>query len=174
MASVSNAALSLTTFLADGTTASTSVANGSFMVIKVSSSIQVALPGSNGVYLEDGGGVGDLLEGVLTGIGPVVSGDYTGSHTANAGSLGKVLADNGATFNGMAMASGLIGETVAGGTWYEIHFTPAVSSGTVALKLYDAGFSLVGTTNVTITPEPMTLSLLGLGSLALIRRRRHA
>ena len=47
-----------------------------------------------------------------------------------------------------------------------------VTEGTTALNLYaDDGATLLGSAQVTVIPEPMTIALLGLGGLFLRRRR---
>jgi hypothetical protein len=57
------------------------------------------------------------------------------------------------------------------GTWYSVPMH-CLGEGDVTIDLYDAsGLNIVDTLVIHQIPEPMTMSLLGLGGLAMLRRR---
>jgi hypothetical protein len=177
MASVANAALSAEVFESDGTTPYTgrNLSPSDNLVIKVSNTGQELLTsGSAGLWIE---GADDMSEGTLSGRGwDAGTQDWAASRTANTGSLGRVKTADGGSYQGFSFFSGPLGETAAG-LWYEIDFhcdgvTGSPEPDVIAVNLYNDAASLLQTITINQIPEPMTLTLLGLGGLGLLRRRR--
>jgi hypothetical protein len=117
-------------------------------------------------------------------IGPIIPvGNYTGSlpllvppttppagpPNYDAGGLGKVYVGAGwpgwDAFDGAAPGY----PTVAASNWYVFNLVGAVNGDHIDLYDYNTGFLPVGVMN--IIPEPVTIMLLGLGSLLLRRRK---
>lgn len=60
------------------------------------------------------------------------------------------------------------------GDWSTVEFVGlAVGTYTIDLTTGGAGGTQLATADIEVVPEPSTVGLLGLGSLALLRRRRH-
>jgi hypothetical protein len=60
------------------------------------------------------------------------------------------------------------------GDWSTVEFVGlAVGIYTVDLTTGGAGGTQLATADIEVVPEPSTVALLGLGSLVLLRRRRH-
>ncbi|MHC4911744.1 MAG: PEP-CTERM sorting domain-containing protein, partial [Planctomycetota bacterium] len=60
------------------------------------------------------------------------------------------------------------------GDWSTVEFV-GLAVGTYTIDLTDGGSTgmQLATADITVVPEPTTIALLGLGSLVLLRRRRH-
>jgi hypothetical protein len=60
------------------------------------------------------------------------------------------------------------------GDWSTVEFV-GLAAGTYTIDLTDGGSggTQLLTADITVVPEPTTIALLGLGSLVLLRRRRH-
>ncbi|MFA5422467.1 MAG: PEP-CTERM sorting domain-containing protein [Phycisphaerae bacterium] len=88
------------------------------------------------------------------------------------GDLGAVLQWAGYE-HGIDLATGWSGTAgypeVEAGAWFSIDYTGAVGD---VIDIYDYAVSAVTPIgSVTVTPEPMTIALLGLGGLLLRRRK---
>ena len=110
-------------------------------------------------------GITGTWDNIAVGIGPLVLGDYTGSHLDASGNLGSVTSWAAGSFDA---SGGKLGEdlpAIAAGQWFAFDLS---GEGTVGIGLYPS-FTELGT--ITVTPEPMTMVLLGLGGLFLRRRK---
>ena len=59
------------------------------------------------------------------------------------------------------------------GNWSTVEFV-GLAVGTYTIDLYQpAGGAQLATADITVVPEPTTVALLGLGTLVLLRKRRH-
>jgi hypothetical protein len=103
---------------------------------------------------------------------------YGGGMYTDAGSDGAITAGN---FNGDAGFDYVSGPTtgppsgkVQVGDWSFVWFW-AFTPGTYTIDLTDGGSggTQLATADITVVPEPTTVALLGLGSLVLLRKRRH-
>ena len=94
--------------------------------------------------------------------------DDSGLPAAVRVSAGAILAFGGLPIPGEALILSM--PLVEGGTYpYTINLSAASAAGTI----FDGETVPMGLIeSVTVIPEPMTMTLLGLGGLALIRRRR--
>jgi len=91
--------------------------------------------------------------------------DVVGGHEIGGGALSSPYAPAGLTFEGIKLTWTDPGSTGV--------VTVALSGATgVGGSLQPGGASYTGDFGELTIPEPMTLSLLGLGGLALLRRRR--
>jgi len=122
----------------------------------------------------------DRAGATVNAIGPINgSSSYTGSLPLNsatptpypnAGNLAKVFDGLVSSFpwNGWDLVEGAIAPSAVtpSSVWYVFD---VASTGTIDIWDY-TGMTIVGT--VTVIPEPMTIALLGLGSLFLLRRRK--
>ncbi len=89
---------------------------------------------------------------------------------AAAGGTGGVTA-GGNPDAGHDYKSGGGGRAV--GDWSTVEFV-GLAAGTYTIDLYEpAGGGQLATADITVVPEPTTVALLGLGSLVLLRKRRH-
>ena len=81
---------------------------------------------------------------------------------------------NQAKFTAASSVPWTEGTDVDAGLWFTYSFTAGNSTGTTSIDLLDSDYNLVGGQSVpiTIVPEPLTMTLLGLGGLGLLRRRR--
>jgi hypothetical protein len=96
---------------------------------------------------------------------------------AAAGSSGAVTA-GGNPDAGHSYVSGPTGGAPAGrvqiGDWSTVEFVGlAVGTYTIDLTNGGAGGTQLATADIEVVPEPSTVAILGLGSLLLLRRRRH-
>jgi hypothetical protein len=60
---------------------------------------------------------------------------------------------------------------IVAGTMFLVDFTAGSATGTVKVILYDEFVTQMDTTTINIVPEPITITLLGLGGLFLRRRK---
>jgi hypothetical protein len=61
--------------------------------------------------------------------------------------------------------------TITPGTMFTVNFVAGSATGIVGVDLYDEELTQYDTTNINIVPEPITITLLGLGGLFLRRRK---
>ena len=62
--------------------------------------------------------------------------------------------------------------TITPGTMFLVDFTAGSTTGTVDVYLQDEYLQTIDYLTVNIIPEPMTITLLALGSLAILRKRK--
>ncbi len=128
------------------------------------------------VGLVDGSGTLNMEVGVYDETVPIMS--YTtpivvspGAAGNAGGELASLLLYSGAGYDGFDFGVGNPGGTdaVEIGDWFTVQYSGSVGD---MMNIYDnlAGVVLVG--QMSIVPEPMTIALLGLGSLFLLRRRK--
>jgi len=64
------------------------------------------------------------------------------------------------------------GSGISPGTMFLVDFTAGSTTGTVDVNVYDENFTLWDSVTINIVPEPMTITLLALGGLAVLRKRK--
>jgi len=159
--SVSSGALVLEYRAADGVTPITEVNVG------VDTNFTLALidtyDGSNGAYrmynVDANGGVS------------LMQSPYATDGGAGGGFFG--VSAYSAAFDGVDIAWGDVGAQSGDVAIIGLQIQGGADSGTVTYASYESNYvTEIQSKSISVVPEPMTLSLLGLGGLALIRRRR--
>lgn len=111
-------------------------------------------------------GVTSPWDNIVVGIGPMDGSKFTGSFNDAAGDAADVSEWAPGGFNASGYdGSDLVLPNLGTGQWFQFDLS---GLGTIGIGDYSS-FDAVGT--ITVTPEPMTMVLLGLGGLFLRRRK---
>lgn len=91
-----------------------------------------------------------------------------------AGGSGSVTSGGNPDAGHDYASSGKGANAPTAGDWSTVEFV-GLAAGTYTIDLTDGGSggTQLLTADITVVPEPATIALLGLGSLVLLRRRRH-
>ena len=147
--------------------ASAAFASGRYLYFTWDTDYTLSLAAVNGRYTRSGTGAttvqwGTIISGVWADIGSAVSVTMTATPTTAYGATAT-------TFTGVSgLTSGQLGMAVYGGSgsannnWVRLDSRPTATS--------QVALSIDGT--MTAVPEPATMSLLGLGALAMVLRRK--
>ncbi len=114
----------------------------------------------------------NIVKGELAARGPLVLGDWSGSHLPAAGSGAAVYTWEESDVFGFDMYTD---NNPVPGDWFIIDYHP-LAEGAVDIHFYDNNYSMDPIQTITIhqVPEPASLVLVCGGFLAVCRRRRLA
>jgi hypothetical protein len=92
---------------------------------------------------------------------------------ADAGNQGAVTAGGNPDAGHDYKSQGGGPNAPVAGNWSTVEFV-GLAAGTYTIDLYQpAGGAQLATADIEVVPEPSTVALLGLGTLVLLRKRRH-
>lgn len=105
------------------------------------------------------GGVADMTSASMVG--------------TNAGSM-RGISGYSITYDGYDFTAGDLGTGGADDDWFIINLSVlgGQDSGTVTIDSLNPDYTVLESMSIDVIPEPMTIALLGLGSLVLLRRRK--
>ncbi len=158
-------AVALVLGLASGASAALTLVSGPTDAIGIGETVTILVNNSNG----------GNYSGWLEIIDPSVAdfdGDplFTAAGNPNGNSTMTLQSQFGAWYE-FGVTSFNPSSPVVAGDHIEVTVT-GVSEGTTSLNIYAAnGVDVLDTVAITVVPEPMTIALLGLGSLLLCRRQ---
>ena len=160
--SVASAALSDFTMTTDGSILYIDgIAGGSCLGYNIvdggAGPITITVPQTPSITPDGGGGnnAGDLAAAAVMAVGPPYGNALT--FTTGFSGVGTDIVDAGEWFQ--------FSVSVTGGPY-------TVGQVVQSLLVLDAQLQTLGNVDATYIPEPMTIALLGLGGLALLRRRK--